>query len=233
MLLRQGLTPFQISQIWERNINTVLPYLDRAVGDKIPYGIPITKAEILRSIPRQRRGIIASAITKGEDPNDLWIRHNSLWSSLAEVRADFEVVRKYGEEPSGSSPGDRLGYLFEDIWKIETRMASCLSRALSARYGPDWWQKIATPRLSEDQKNRLTSIQDVTLLDLMKLSRLFWDDVNSSLGQYASTPFSKFKDDIETLNKIRNALFHPARFSSFHEDDYEYARKVRAKLLDE
>ncbi len=34
------------------------------------------------------------------------------------------------------------------------------------------------------------------------------------------------------MNEIRKVLFHPARFSAFNEDDYEYAREVRTKLWD-
>lgn len=179
MLLREGLTPFQISQRWGRNINTVLPYLDRAIGDKLPYGIPITKEEILLSIRRKRRELIRAAISKGEGPGNVWLRYEELWADVAEVRADFEVVRKYGEEASTSAPGDRLGYLFEDVWRIETRIASCLIRVLTETYGSEWWQQEVFPRLSEEQKKRLMSIQDVTLLDLMKLGKLFWTDVSS------------------------------------------------------
>jgi len=136
---------------------------------------------------------------KGEYPNVVYAREKGLWSSVDEARADFEVMRRYGQEASVSTPGDRLGCLFEDVWKIETRIASTLIRILENRYGSEWWQERIFPQLSLEQKRRLTSI----------------------------------KDDIEALNEIRKTLFHPARFGSFDENDYEHARKVRTMLWDE
>jgi hypothetical protein len=178
------------------------------------------------------------AIANGESPNSSWIHEGALWSNLSEARADFEVVRRYGQEPSTSTPGDRLGYLFEDVWRVETRIASCLVRALSERYGPEWWQEAVVPCLSEQKKIQLKSFSDVYLLDLMKLSKHFWTYVGRFLGFYATAPMKQFEKDIEALNEIRKTLFHPARsiaegFSSFDEDDYDFARQVRKRLWDE
>jgi hypothetical protein len=67
LLLRKGLTPYEISISPEwtggKNLDTILSYLDRAIGEKIPYGDPLTKAELLYSIPRTRRELVQKAIS--------------------------------------------------------------------------------------------------------------------------------------------------------------------------
>lgn len=244
MLIRKGLTPYEItiSEDWDggKNLGSVLGYLGRAVAEKIPWNDPLRESEILYTIPRKRRELVLGAIFKGgKYPNSwtlqdrisrLFVKHKGLWRSLDEIKADVEAVRRYGRITESGNAGNRLGYLFEDIWAIETGLHTIIKSNLEARFGEGWWAKHAHGLLTAKQKERLKSYSDVTLIDLARIASKWWSDVGNSLGDYSSSKRTLFEKDLYRLNMIRNGLFHPARGYIFGEDDLEHARHVRQRL---
>jgi len=245
LLIRNGLTPYEItiSKDWHggKTLSTVLGYLARAVAEKIPWNDPLRESEILYTIPRKRRELILSAIFKGgEYPNSwtlqgrmsrLFVKYKDLWRNLDEIKADVETIRRYGRITESGNAGNRLGYLFEDLWAIEKGLHSIIRRTLEARFGEDWWTKYALSVLTDSQKKRLKSYSDVTLTDLVRLSFKCWSDIGYSLGDYSRSRRNLFEKDLNRLNIIRNRLFHPARGYVFSEEDLEHARSVRKRLL--
>ena len=241
ILIRKGLTPYQItrSSEWKggKNIDTVLGYLDRAVGQKIPQESPLLESEILYTISRSKRELLLSAISKRESYAHVWEQHKDIWTDVYEVRADLETVRRYGQiDDKTGKPGDRLGYLFEDIWAIERRLHETIETFMKEKFGDQWWTVHILKTLTPDQMQRLKSYSDaplysdVTLLDLVRIAKKNWVDINPLLGRYSGSKPALFEDDFYHLNKIRNGLFHPARGCIFIEDDFELARHVR-KIL--
>jgi hypothetical protein len=97
--IKQRLTPYEISQKLGISINSVLPYLGRALGEGL-----LTRSEIFDTIPRARRDIIMSAISRVEELNDshvrrrIWDTNQGSWRSLSEAEADMNVILLYSEK---------------------------------------------------------------------------------------------------------------------------------------
>ena len=238
-LIRKGLTPYQItkSSEWKggKNLNTVLGYLDRYIGGKVPHDCPLLQSEILYTISRPKREILSKA--QGKSFRDSWEDHRDLWSSPEEVQADFETFRRYGQVLGESGrPGERLGYLFEDVWAIERRLHQVIEMVMREKFGEGWWIRILNT-FSPKQMERLRRYSDppsyyeVDLSDLARIVRRNWLDFAPKIGGYASSSPASFKDDLDQLIGIRNGLFHPARNHVFVEDDFELARRVRQMLF--
>lgn len=238
LLIKKKMSPYMItiSKEWTggKNVNTVIDYLARAVADK-----QLSESDIIYTIlPRAKREVLQSAISRGITPSelyDVYQQHKDLWPSdpINQIRADYETVKRFGMviEKSGK-PGNRLGYLFEDVWTIEREMYLTIEKVMKDKFGEQWWTHVVG-FLPPEQQPWAKSSSDVTLNGLVRIAKKCWPDVAPLLGAYSNCSPAIFKKDFYHIKKIRNGLFHPAGGYIFSEDDFELARHVRKTLLNE
>lgn len=223
-------------------MKTVHDYLTRAIGEKLPRGMPLEASEVLYSVPRERRELVAKAIKTGEYHNKLYDRCKELgiWESSNDVLSDFLIMKHYGDmsSSSGNHAIDRLGYMFEDVWWIEQRLSGIVKTELNKHLGDGWWKQHVYPGLSKEARERLEkqtqgklpTLSDVNMIDLVKITAKFWPYLRDRLGAYSSAK-RQFENEFGKLNEIRNGLFHPAKGRVFDEDDFEHTRHVKECLL--
>ncbi len=228
-MLREGLSPKEISRARGVNINTTLGYLDQLVGRG-----DLRRSDIFFSVPKDIRNAIPVSFTIGRTIQEV----SNLLRKL-EINADSEdiiVVIKYGDSRHA------LGDMYEDVRAIETYLHGVIDQALLDEYegsemGP-WRQgipesvrKSCVIRQEEDSEPVEDPYCYTELLDLWQILDKQWNVLSRVLPEEITKNKQDLRRKMFRLNTIRRNVMHPVRGVVPSEDDFEFVRDLLKILI--
>ena len=120
-MLREGLSPKEITRARGVNINTTLQYLDQLVGQG-----QLRRSDILFTVPKDIRQVIITFAFLSKDPQTVARRIQQ--GGFNVDLEDVHTVLKYGDASHA------LGDMYEDIRAIETYLHDVIRQALLDEY---------------------------------------------------------------------------------------------------
>jgi len=226
-MLREGLSPKEISRARGVNINTTLGYLDQLVGRG-----DLRRSDIFFSLPKDIRNSIPISLSVGRTIQEAM----NLFGKL-NVNVDSEdvlVVIKYGDSRHA------LGDMYEDIRIIETHLHQIIQEALEEEYGEElmWRQGIPEPvrrncviRQEEDPEPVADPYCYTDLLDLWHILDKQWTVLSKVLPRKLTKSKQDLRRKLVRLNTIRRNVMHPVRGVIPSEEDFEFIREFKEQLL--
>jgi hypothetical protein len=228
-MLRDGLSPKEITKARGVNINTTLGYLDQLIGRG-----DLRRSDIFFSVPKHIRDAIPISLSIGRT-----IQEFSNLIRKLNINADSEdviVVMKYGDSRYA------LGDMYEDIRTIETHLHQIIQEALEEKYGDefiDWWrQGIPEPirkncvvRQEEDPEPVPDPYCYTDLLDLWQILDRQWKTLKDALPDSFKANKKELQTSLFRLNLIRRQVMHPVRGVIPSEEDFEFIREFKGQLL--
>lgn len=242
-LLTEGLPPHAISKRTSIPIEVLLREFNILVGEG-----RLRRADVLYSIPGERRARIEKAIGQGESTVARIIRTlkekhlDDLWKAEDELVDDVRIVLAYWDTRAV------LGDMYEDIGAIEMDLYDYVERKLKTRFGDsleEWWVQgipveIRVTCAGRHERDGLRRSLEA-YLDLIDLSEIiesrwlvFEEDFKGLLLTEDSPKIEKiqtfrkmFLDDLKHLNEVRNIVMHPISRIVPTESDFECAKRLR------
>ena len=230
-MLREGLSPKEITKARGVNINTTLGYLDQLVGRG-----DLRRSDIFFSVPKDIRNAIPASLIKGRI---LTIQEVSIHLKKQQINADLEdiiVVIKYGDSRHA------LGDMYEDIRAIETHLHNIICEALIEEYGEgelEWWRKGIPLSIRQNCQSRREEDEDpvedpycyTDLLDLWHILDKQWNTLKDALPDSLIINKRNLRESLIRLNRIRRQVMHPVRGVTPSEEDFEFIREFKEQLL--
>jgi hypothetical protein len=228
-MLREGLSPKEISRARGVNINTTLGYLDQLVGRG-----DLRRSDIFFSVPKDIRNAIPVSLGVGRTIQEV----SNLFRKL-NINADSEdviVVIKYGDSRYA------LGDMYEDIRTIETHLHQIIQEALEEKYDEEltgWWRqgvpepvrKSCVIRQEEDSEPVSDPYCYTELLDLWHILDKQWTVLSKVLPHEMTKSKQDLRRKLVRLNTIRRNVMHPVRGVIPSEEDFEFIREFKEQLL--
>lgn len=230
-MLRDGLSPKEISRKMGVNINTTLPYLDQLVGRG-----DLRRSDILFSIPKDIRHPTIE-IVENERLSDSRVVVTKLKEQGIDVeREDVEVVLKYGDARHA------LGDMYEDIRNIETHLHQLIRKGLEEEYGEgelNWWRqgipesirKSCQCRREEDTEAVVDPYCYTDLLDLWQILDKQWTVLSKLLPDRVRANKQALRGKLARVNTIRRNVMHPVRGIVPSEDDFEFVHELKELIV--
>lgn len=235
-LLKQGFSPGQIAR--KRNVSEeiTLRSLFHLVGEG-----RIRRSDIYYSLPKIIRNKISSII---EERSKKHLNYSKLYRSLAQsVRLKYKPAYKLDIELAIQFFDSRavMGDLYDDIRDIELFLNRIIKETLQGIYKnevDEWWtegipkkiqKECASKRIDDDFK-KLKDWNYILLKDLLAIIRENW---KMFLGKFIKEwkVENEFVKDFNKFNSIRNSVMHPSRNENISEDDFEFIRQFKEKLM--
>lgn len=228
-MLREGLSPKEITRARGVNIKTTLQYLDQLVGQG-----QLRRSDILFTIPKEIRQVVTALGLPGED-------HRAVNDRLRRTEftvdpEDVQTVQKYRDARHA------LGDMYEDIRAIETHLHQIIHEALEEKYGEElmgWWrQGIPEPvrkscviRQEEDSEPVSDPYCYTELLDLWQILDKQWTVLSKVLPHEMTKNKQDLRRKLVRLNTIRRNVMHPVRGVIPSEDDFEFVHDLMRILV--
>jgi len=230
-MLREGLSPKEITRARGVNINTTLGYLDQLVGRG-----DLRRSDIFFSVPKDIRNAIPASLIKGHIMTIQEVSSNLKKRHINADPEDIVVVIKYGDSRHA------LGDMYEDIRAIETHLHQTIQETLEEKYGEEfmgWWRKgIPEPvrkscviRQEEDSEPVSDPYCYTELLDLWQILDKQWTVLSKVLPDEMTKNKQDLRRNMVHLNIIRRNVMHPVRGVVPSEDDFEFVRNLLRKLI--
>jgi len=228
-MLRAGLSPKDISQQRDVNINTTLGYLDQLVGRG-----DLRRSDILFTVPQEMRSLITAYGLPGEDYRTVY---NRIQRSKFDVDPeDVQPVQKYRDARHV------LGDMYEDIRAIETYLHAVIGQALLDEYEESetgWWRqgipesvrKSCVVRQEEDPAPVEDPYCYTDLLDLWHILDKKWAVLSKVLPDEMTTNKQDLRRKLVRLNTIRRNVMHPVRGVMPSEDDFEFVHDLKELII--
>jgi len=230
-MLREGLSPKEITRARGVNINTTLGYLDQLVGRG-----DLRRSDIFFSVPKDIRNAIPASLIKGRI---MTIQEVSSLLKKRHINADPEdiiVVIKYGDSRHA------LGDMYEDVRAIETHLHELIREALIEKYGEgelEWWREGIPLSIRQNCQSRREEDEDpvedpycyTDLLDLWHILDKQWNILKDALPDSFKVNRQGLRSSLLRLNLIRRQVMHPVRGVIPSEEDFEFIREFKEQLL--
>jgi len=230
-MLREGLSPKEITRARGVNIETTLGYLDQLVGRG-----DLRRSDIFFSVPKDIRNGIPASLFIGRTTT---IQGVISFLRKLHINADPEdiiVVIKYGDSRHA------LGDMYEDMRTIETYLHQTIQETLEEKYGEElmgWWrQGIPEPirkncviRQEEDSEPVSDPYCYTELLDLWQILDKQWNVLSKVLPEEITKNKQDLRRKMVRLNTIRRNVMHPVRGVVPSEDDFEFVRDLMRVLV--
>ena len=228
-MLREGLSPKDITRRRGVNINTTLGYLDQLVGRG-----DLRRSDILFSIQKDIRQAVIAIAGSSKDPQ---VVSRRLKRGEFDIDPeDVQTVLKYGDARHA------LGDMYEDIRTIETHLHQLIQETLEEKYGEElmgWWrQGIPEPvrkncviRQEEDSEPVPDPYCYTDLLDLWHILDKQWTVLSKALPDEMTANKQDLRRKLVRLNTIRRNVMHPVRGVIPSEDDFEFVRELKGMLI--
>ncbi|MFC1988191.1 hypothetical protein ACFLVH_06640, partial [Chloroflexota bacterium] len=201
-MLREGLSPKEITRARGVNIDTTLGYLDQLVGRGA-----LRRSDIFFSVPKDIRDAIPGSLFIGRTTT---IQGVSSLSRMFHINADPEdiiVVIKY------SDSSHALGDMYEDIRTIETYLHGVIGQALLDEYeGSEmgWWRqgipesvrKSCVIRQEEDSEPVPDPYCYTELLDLWQILDKQWNVLSKVLPKEITKNKQDLRRKMVRLNTV-------------------------------
>lgn len=223
-LLREGKTPSEIAGSMGISVTLAIQYLRTRVGDG-----SLRFSDIYFAFSSESRKILQAALpTKGAN-GDAEIPALPIHGLCREELELFESLRHWRV-----FAGDMYEYVSEIEIGAHQMVRDLLQQEFSSDRG-DWWCKGVPEQIrqkclsrSEEDKFLLEPFAYTDLIDLSKIIEKNWMIFNTF--QDCGVSRRKFASDFSRLNRIRNAVMHPAKLRKWSEDDFEFVRTFRGTL---
>jgi hypothetical protein len=228
-MLREGLSPKEITRRRGVNINTTLGYLDQLVGRG-----DLRRSDILFTVPKEIRQTITTFGFPGEDHR---VVNDRLQRSEFDVDPeDVQTVQKYRDARHA------LGDMYEDIRTIETHLHGVIQQVLEEKYGEEmmgWWRqgipesvrKSCVIRQEEDSEPVPDPYCYTDLLDLWHILDKQWTVFSKILPDKMTASKQDLRRKLVRLNTIRRNVMHPVRGVVPSEDDFEFVHDLKVILV--
>ncbi len=233
VLIRDGLSPAEIARRRAVTIQTILGYLNEMVGRG-----KIKRSEILFSIPSETRATIVEALQQGSSHNPRAVVQRLSRRGVTVEEGDVVTVMQYGD--ARYARGD----MYEYICDIEITLHEMVRHTLEGKFGKEekgWWRqgipeiirkKCATRR----EEDALPCDSPFEYTDLIELSDIItkkgnWELFQGRLHRNYAGNGKELKRHLHRLNGIRNAVMHPVKERNWSEDDLQFVKDVRRRLL--
>jgi len=228
-MLREGLSPKEITRARGVNINTTLQYLDQLVGQG-----QLRRSDILFTVPKKIRQVVTAFTFLREDPQA--VTKSIQQGGFNIDTEDVHTVLKYGDASHA------LGDMYEDIRAIETYLHGVIGQALLDEYeGSEmgWWRqgipgsvrKSCVIRQEEDSEPVSDPYCYTDLLDLWQILDKQWNILSKVLPEEITKNKQDLRREMVRLNTIRRNVMHPVRGVVPSEDDFEFVRDLMRVLV--
>jgi hypothetical protein len=230
-LIRSGKSPGRVAEIMGVNPKTTLSYLDEMVGRGW-----IRRSDIFFTVPKGVRKLVLQILDTTPTAAPEHIASLLINSGLPIKLGDVFAVVKYRDSQNA------LGDMYEDIREIETSLHGRIREVLEQKLGKDesgWWRKGIPSEIRKECQSRREEDEDgssepycyTNLIDLWKILKGKWAIFQTELPSAVKSDKNKFGDDIQRLNTIRNIVMHPVRGKIPSEDDFDFVRDFKTRLL--
>lgn len=230
-LVRSGLSPGQVAEKMGVNPKTTLAYLDEMVGRGW-----IRRSDIFFTVPKEIRNTVLKMLENRPTAAPEHIASLLDNSGISVKLGDVFAVVKYRDSQNA------LGDMYEDIREIETRLHSRIREVLEHKFGKaesGWWRKGIPEEIRKDCQSRREEDEDALsdpycytdLMHLWLILKSQWTIFQPELPNTVSADRKKLGDDIQRLNVIRRIVMHPVRGKIPSEDDFDFVRDFKTRLL--
>lgn len=213
-LVKIGISPVNVSQVRRVSLATTLGYLDQMIGQG-----RLRRSDVFFSISKDVRD---KCVGTTERPADV-------------SPDDFKVLRRYGDAAHA------LGDMYEDLRCIEMTVHTMVRDVLVRTFGRSesgWWRqgvpeairRSSQVRREEDAEPADSPFCYTDLLDLGRIIEANWSVFQLGLPERYRSNRKLLLDDLRRLNSIRRNVMHPVRGCVPSEDDFDFARRLRADL---
>lgn len=230
-MLREGLSPKEITRDRGVNIGTTLGYLDQLVGRG-----DLRRSDIFFSIPKKLRSAITRILDKQNLPEPRYISRVLRDRGIEADPEDVLVIIKYGDARHA------FGDMYDDIRAMEIHLHQLIRSSLEEEYGKGefkWWRK-GVPltirqncqfRREEDDETVADPYCYTDLLDLWQILDKQWNMLKKALPKMVVANKKALRIDLTRLNMIRRKVMHPVRGVTPSEDEFEFVRGLKERLL--
>lgn len=230
-LIKSGLSPGQVAEKMGVNPKTTLAYLDEMVGRGW-----IRRSDIFFTVPKPIRKAVLQILEKAPTAAPEYVTSRLNNSGTPVTLGDVFAVVKYRDAQHA------LGDMYEDIREIETKLHSRIREVLERKFGKGesgWWRKGISEKIRKDCQSRREEDKDALLepycyTDLIHLWSIMdsnWATFQPELPSKVNTNKKQLGDDIQHLNTIRRIVMHPVRGITPSEDDFDFIRDFKTRLL--
>ncbi len=128
--------------------------------------------------------------------------------------------------------------LYVLVVSIELGLHNLLRALLELKYGDDWWRegvpltiRVKCVSMREEDDDPVDDpFRYTTIVDLIKIAEKHWSDRLKFAGGFRENEKSRFRSEMDRLNRIRNGVMHPVQARSWGPDDFEFVRALKIKL---
>lgn len=231
-MLRNGLPLKEITRARGVNIGTTfLGYLDQLVGRG-----GLRRSDIFFSIPKKLRNTITRELGKQNLPEPRYISRVLGNRGIEADPEDVLVIIKYGD--ARHAPGDT----YDDIRAIEIHLHQLIRSSLEEEYGKGefkWWRKGVPLTIRQNCQFRREGDDEALadpycytdLLDLWQILDKQWNVLKKVLPKLVAANEQALRIDLIRLNMIRRKIMHPVRGVAPSDDEFEFVRGLKEKLL--
>ena len=230
-MLREGLSPKEITKSRGVTINTTLGYLDELVGRG-----DLRRSDIFFSVPKDIRNAIPVSLIKGRIMTVQKVSYHLKKQHIDVDPEDIIVVIKYGDSRHA------LGDMYEDIRAIETYLHGVIGQALLDEYEESemgWWREGIPESVRKScvvrQEGDPEPVDDpycyTELLDLWQILDKQWNVLSKVLPKGITKSKKDLRRKMAHLNTIRRNVMHPVRGITPSEEDFEFIREFKEQLL--
>jgi hypothetical protein len=225
-LLLMGNSPSAIAYRMGVTVSTVLGYLYRKAGEG-----KIQRSDIILSISRDTRDLIEAAIHARKSTVPWKIKR---WVKKRDPRVREEDVQAYLALRAARV---QFGDIYESVRDIETFLHALIRDALLDEYGEGWWRQIPEEvrvdcvcALERDPSPAREPFCYTTLIHLRKIFDNKWAILGPRLPKEFARRKKEFLSRMDSINPIRNAVMHPAKRTSLHDQDFALVREFQKEL---
>lgn len=222
-LLLAGNDPGQIATLMGVSAATVIPYLQKSVGEG-----SLRLSDVYYSWSSRKRQFLHRV--SGSDAVDAG-RLTANDTTPEEVRL-FRSLR---------SPRAFAGDMYDYVSEVEIAIHGLVKRVLQTKFGTRqqrWWRegvplsvrKACVGRREEDSDPCSPPFAYTTLIELSEVIQARWSLFSETLPP-AYRQKRGLKDELIRLNAIRNVVMHPVKGRRWTEEDFGFVRGLRNALV--
>jgi hypothetical protein len=224
-LLRKGLLPSEIAVVMGISPKSVVQYLQTRVGEGA-----LRFSEIYFSWPAAKRDLLAE--TADEVKRRRMVNNRRL-SERGLAREDLEFFQSLRQRRVFA------GDLYEHLAETELAVHDMVRRTLIKQFGDgeaSYWRqgipvnirKRCHERREDDSEPNDSPFQYTTLIELAEIIGKNWPLFQPDIPKPYAANKQALLSDFARLNRIRNAVMHPVKRRRWSEDDFEFAKRLRA-----
>lgn len=230
--LQQGMTLSEVAHAMGISLKSVAGYLFKKVGEGA-----IRRSDMLFAIPKETRDLIEDCLITSEKKSCLDVYYAARKQGRELDRDEINIYMTLRDARIS------MGDMYEFITEIEMKYHRMIKSILQNEYGDHekgWWRKgvpdpvrKACALAREEDREPVDEIYCyTTFIQLKDIFEKNWKIFSKKLPQIAPNEKKQFLKELVRLNRIRNSVMHPVKGVRPTEDDFEFVRQVRIRILE-